>query len=73
MMPRLLRFKAEDTVADQDDEQGDTPVEQSRPAIHLFVPHVHFGLAIPLLLGLVTPAGKFGPPSWRDICIVLFY
>jgi len=38
MMPRLLRFKAEDTVADQDDAQGDTPAEQSGPAIQLFAP-----------------------------------
>jgi hypothetical protein len=37
-MPRLLRFKAEDTVADQDDARGDTPTAHSGPAIQLFDP-----------------------------------
>jgi len=35
-------FRAEDTVADQDDAQEDTLAEQSGQAIQLFAPHVHF-------------------------------
>ena len=42
MMPRLLRFKAEDTVADQDDARGDTSAERSGPAILFFAPRSSF-------------------------------